>query len=139
MNAGIAIDKWKLGIFERHLTQNGYSYENKGALVGGTVLLVVETENVDALGIVVHAAEDEARKTGRPSETKPGIYIGGAMDREPVKAESLEYPQQRVQIGMRVETYNARAYQYRTGQVVHFVFDGCTALEERKAVREFRP
>jgi hypothetical protein len=32
MRAGIAIDDWKLAIFERHLSQAGYDYENGDAL-----------------------------------------------------------------------------------------------------------
>ena len=32
--AAITIDNWKLPIFERHLQQAGYVFENKGALMG---------------------------------------------------------------------------------------------------------
>jgi hypothetical protein len=31
--AGIAIDDWKLPIFDRHLTQAGYSYANRGEIL----------------------------------------------------------------------------------------------------------
>ena len=61
--AGIAIDAWKLPIFERHLTQSGYAFENKGKLLEGTLLLMVETENLVALREVVTAANKEAART----------------------------------------------------------------------------
>lgn len=66
MKAGIAIDRWKLSIFERHLAQNGYTWTNAGGLTEGTLLLTVETENAEALGVVVRAANDEAARTGPP-------------------------------------------------------------------------
>ncbi len=64
--AGIAIDEWKLSIFERHLTQAGYSFENCGLLVDGALLLRVRTANLVALGEVVKAANTEAAQTGAP-------------------------------------------------------------------------
>ena len=51
--------------FERHLTQSGYSYTNKGA-VGDTIVLTVTTSNLEALGEVVKAANTEAALTGAP-------------------------------------------------------------------------
>jgi len=63
MKAGIAIDAWKLEIFERHLKQAGYSWVNAGPLVEGTTLLTVSTENATALAGVVQAANDEAART----------------------------------------------------------------------------
>jgi hypothetical protein len=66
MKAGIAIDSWKLPIFERHLTQAGYVYINQGALTPGTLLLTVTTQNAAALATVVKAANTEAARTGAP-------------------------------------------------------------------------
>lgn len=63
--AGIVIDTWKLSIFERHLTQSGYTYENKGALTKDSLLLRVSTSNLDALAEVVKAANTEAARTGK--------------------------------------------------------------------------
>jgi hypothetical protein len=63
---GIAIDPWKLSIFERHLTQSGYTVENAGLLHKDAHLLRVDTTNVEALGHVVGAANAEAAKTGAP-------------------------------------------------------------------------
>lgn len=62
--AGIAIDAWKLPIFERHLRQAGYSFENAGLLLAGTLLLRVSTTNLTALAEVVKAANTEAAMTG---------------------------------------------------------------------------
>jgi hypothetical protein len=62
--AAIAIDAWKLPIFERRLTQAGYSFTNAGTLVPGTLILSVSTENLDALAEVVQAASAEAAMTG---------------------------------------------------------------------------
>lgn len=64
--AGIVIDAWKLSIFERHLKQSGYTFENTGSLGSDTLLLRVDTTNVEALAIVIKAANTEAAKTGAP-------------------------------------------------------------------------
>ena len=65
MKAAIAIDGWKLPIFERHLTQTGYQFEHAGELSEGVLVLTVKTDNLLALGEVVNAASTEAAKTGR--------------------------------------------------------------------------
>lgn len=62
--AGIAIDDWKLPIFERHLSQAGYAFDNAGRIMAGTLLLRVDTENLVALSEVVKAANAEAAQTG---------------------------------------------------------------------------
>jgi len=67
MKAGIAIDRWKLSIFERHLSQAGYSYEEVSGLTPNDMLLTVTTENIEALAVVIKAANTEAARTGRPS------------------------------------------------------------------------
>lgn len=64
--AGIAVDAWKLPIFERHLRQAGYAFENSGKLTAGTLLLRVDTTNLVALGEVLMAANTEAAQTGAP-------------------------------------------------------------------------
>lgn len=66
MKAAIAIDAWKLPIFERHLSQGGYAFENAGLLTKGTLVLTVQTANLEALGEVVKAANTEAAMTGAP-------------------------------------------------------------------------
>lgn len=64
--AAIAIDDWKLSIFERCLEQAGYQFKNAGLFTTGTLILQVETTNLVALGVVVKAANDEAARTGAP-------------------------------------------------------------------------
>jgi hypothetical protein len=64
MKAGIAIDDWKLPIFERHLTQAGYAYKRGPGLTPGWLLLTVDTDNAVALEVVVRAANTEAARTG---------------------------------------------------------------------------
>lgn len=63
---GIAIDPWKLAIFERHLRQSGYAFENVGHLTEGVLILKVTTENPIALAEVIKAANTEAAQTGAP-------------------------------------------------------------------------
>ncbi len=66
MKAAIAIDAWKLPIFERHLTKGGYAFTNAGSLAADTLLLTVETSNSQALAQAVLAANQEAARTGKP-------------------------------------------------------------------------
>jgi hypothetical protein len=66
MKAAIAIDDWKLPIFERHLSRAGYAYEKGDGLTPDTLHLYVVTDNMVALHGVVRAANDEARLTGKP-------------------------------------------------------------------------
>lgn len=67
MKAAIVIDDWKLGIFEQHLNQSFYGYTKSRGLSDGTLILTVVTDNVEALEIVVRAANTEARQTGKLS------------------------------------------------------------------------
>jgi hypothetical protein len=64
--ARIAIDPWKLPIFERHLTQAGYTFTNAGNISPEALLLRVDTTNLEALGVVLKAANTEAERTGKP-------------------------------------------------------------------------
>ena len=64
--AAVAIDNWKLPIFERHLQQAGYSFERTDGLTADAMILTVTTENLVALGEVVKAANTEATRTGAP-------------------------------------------------------------------------
>lgn len=60
MKVGIAIDDWKLPIFERHLLQAGHVYEKRPGVTKDTLLLTVETDDARALETVVRAANAEA-------------------------------------------------------------------------------
>lgn len=73
MKAGIAIDDWKLPIFNQHLVDAGYRYESGPGLTGDTLLLTVETDDAKALEAVVRAANTEAaaRKGGRNARNYP--------------------------------------------------------------------
>lgn len=57
--AGIAIDRWKLDIFTRHLVGAGYQF-TEDPFTDKTLFLKVQTEDIDALSKVVKAANDEA-------------------------------------------------------------------------------
>lgn len=67
MKIAIAIDDWKLPIFERHLRQSGYAFQNAEQFTKDTLILRVDTENLEALGEVVKAANAEAALTGAPA------------------------------------------------------------------------
>ena len=60
--AGIVIDAWKLPIFQRHLSQAGYALEISKGLITGTLILTVDTENLEAFSDVVEAANAEAAR-----------------------------------------------------------------------------
>lgn len=61
--AGIIIDSWKLSIFERHLQQAGFSFENLGEFTPDTIALRVHTDAPDALHEALKAANTEAART----------------------------------------------------------------------------
>lgn len=56
---GIGIDKWKLPIFEKHLRRAGYTWDKTDGLAPDVWFLRVDTDDVDKLGVVVKAANDE--------------------------------------------------------------------------------
>jgi len=58
--AAIAIDDWKLPIFERHLTVAGYEWEQYPGLTENTLTLTVTTPCLNALAVVVREANTEA-------------------------------------------------------------------------------
>jgi len=65
MKAGIAIDAWKLEIFEHHLKRAGIAYRNAGPLTPDSLLLSVETNDPVALQKVVTKANTEAALSRR--------------------------------------------------------------------------
>lgn len=62
LKAAIAIDDWKMPIFERHLSGAGYVFKKGAGLTSGTLILTVETLSVKELEVVVRAANTEAKK-----------------------------------------------------------------------------
>ena len=61
--AAIAIDKWKLSIFKRHLSDAGYQFEQHPGFNDATLVLTVMTSSAKELEVVVRAANTEAQKT----------------------------------------------------------------------------
>ncbi len=62
MKAGIVVDDWKLSVFRKMLTKAGYKYEDGGAMTGNTTILIVEYDDVNALGKVVKRCESEVQR-----------------------------------------------------------------------------
>lgn len=61
MKAGIAIDFWKLSIFEAHLKRAGYAYTVGPGITAYTKLLTVD--DMSGLEKVIRAANAAAAKT----------------------------------------------------------------------------
>lgn len=89
MKAAIAIDSFKLPVFERRLTANGYSFEVGPGLSPDTLLLRVETdkEKVGALYDVCWAANGEcASQSKNAGNLQSGLAAGdviGAKQEDP--------------------------------------------------------
>lgn len=65
MRAAIALDTWKIGIFDRHLTEAGFTYSVAGKISESITVLHVETENLLGLAPIVKAANAEAQSIHR--------------------------------------------------------------------------
>lgn len=65
MRAGVAIDSWKLSIFEKHLTEAGYTYETRPGVTSDSLMLhvVVDNSSLHDLHKAVLAANTEAALT----------------------------------------------------------------------------
>lgn len=57
----IVIDDRKLPVFDRHLTEAGYTFERLSAVIKGTITLAVTCDSIGGLEQVVRAANTEAR------------------------------------------------------------------------------
>jgi hypothetical protein len=64
MKIAIAIDDWKLQVFDRHLVNAGYKYESRPGLSENTMILTVDADS-QILSPIVRAANDECAKKGR--------------------------------------------------------------------------
>lgn len=60
--AAVAIDKWKLDIFKRHLDAAGYRFATQPGLLPDTLTLKVEYEWVAELQPVIAAANQECAR-----------------------------------------------------------------------------
>lgn len=124
--AGIAIDAWKLEIFERHLKQSGYVYKNEGSMAQDPklLLLTVQTENLLALQATVEAANAEAAATG----PKPTSML---TDGSPVTADHREIdPSTGQQKGYVVLTDEERAKGFVRPVRDKYVHTKCGALTQ---------
>ena len=59
---GIACDAWKLSVFEKHLTEAGYTYEKVKLGDLDAYMLKVEAHNAHVIAPIVRAAEAECRR-----------------------------------------------------------------------------
>lgn len=68
MKAGVVVDDWKLPVFRKRLTENGFAYTDAGGLTPGVTALAViyERETFAKLMALVTACEAECAKKGRP-------------------------------------------------------------------------
>lgn len=55
---GIAIDRWKLKIFKKHLKEAGFQFEINPGISPGTLLLTVETDDIAHLHSTVQATNN---------------------------------------------------------------------------------
>lgn len=63
--AGVIIDSWKLGIFEKHLKEAGYTYTTHPGIAKDTLILKVEYAWASELKPVVDAANKECANVGK--------------------------------------------------------------------------
>lgn len=63
MRAAVALEKWKRPIFERHLKDAGYTFEEGKGLTDDTMFFYVEFHDAKALEVVVRAAQAEATRS----------------------------------------------------------------------------
>ncbi len=66
IRAAIALDNYKLPVFQKHLEEAKFTYEVTEGITPGTLTMFVETENVNILRMVVENANTEASKMKRP-------------------------------------------------------------------------
>lgn len=63
MIAGVAIDKWKLSIFKKHLDEAGFKYTEHPGVTKDTLLLKVETVSAGALQPTIEKAQLACRRS----------------------------------------------------------------------------
>lgn len=65
MKVGIAVDAWKLPVFEKWLNKDGYAFEIRGPLYldrDDVLVITVETSNHGILETIIKLANDEAKR-----------------------------------------------------------------------------
>lgn len=63
MKLAIVVSEYKLQVFERNLTKNGYTYTKPTLYHADSFIFLVETKNLQALREILDAAEAEATNT----------------------------------------------------------------------------
>lgn len=61
--AAIVLDRWKLPLFKKRLSEAGYAYTEVPGPHPDTVILKVQTESIAQLQPVVEKMNDEARRS----------------------------------------------------------------------------
>ena len=65
LKAAVAIDRWKLDIFKRHLDGAGFSYTELPGPTPDTMFLKVETRTIPELQPIIEAAQTECAHAGK--------------------------------------------------------------------------
>ena len=68
MRVGIALDRWKLSIFKKHLDNAGFKYSSGPGISDDTMFLYVITDELPRIQQVVQNANDEAAQTKQNSD-----------------------------------------------------------------------
>ena len=63
LTIGIAIDKWKLSIFEKHLTKNGFKFKKSGGITPDTLFLKVKVNDTKDIADIIQEAQLECEQT----------------------------------------------------------------------------
>lgn len=63
LKIAIAIDRWKLPIFKKHLDRAGYEFKKRPGVTADTMMLRVESKTVDELKPIIQAAQDECARS----------------------------------------------------------------------------
>lgn len=62
LRIAIAIDKWKLPIFKRHLDKAKYAFQTSAGLTPEMLILTVFTDNPKLLEVICRSAQKEAAR-----------------------------------------------------------------------------
>ncbi len=65
MKVAIAIDDWKLPIFQKTLDKKGYKYTKHPGLTPNTLFLKVETDTIGKLQPIIERMNQEAAETNK--------------------------------------------------------------------------
>lgn len=60
---GIAIDKWKLKIFKKHLGNAGYEFKKKPGITPDTLCLMIKADTEQEIASIAQAANNECARS----------------------------------------------------------------------------